>query len=154
MDRSQRAAKPSVPIRMLSVTMPVYNEEVSIQKVVMDHVEVLERLGSALPAWEIVCVDDGSRDRTPQILGELQARDPRVRVIRQANQGIYGAFTRAYKESRGSHIFVTGSDGQWPATNIETLLRPIAGRGRSRHRGPDESERGVHTGPPGDFGGV
>ena len=110
---------------MLSVTMPVYNEEVSIQKVVMDHVEVLERLGSALPAWEIVCVDDGSRDRTPQILGELQAKDPRVRVIRQANQGIYGAFTRAYKESRGSHIFVTGSDGQWPATNIETLLRPI-----------------------------
>jgi glycosyltransferase involved in cell wall biosynthesis len=127
MDQNTHTAdrSPSTRIRMLSVAMPVYNEEASIQKVVLDHVEVLQRLGSSIPQWEIVCIDDGSRDRTPQILAELEAREPRVRVIRQENRGIYGAFTRAYREARGSHIFVTGADGQWPATNIEILLGPI-----------------------------
>lgn len=127
MDHNAHAAgrSTSAAIRMLSVTMPVYNEEAAIQRVVLDHVEVLQRLTSVIPEWEIVCVDDGSRDRTPQILAELQAQVPQVRVIRQANQGIYGAFTRAYREARGSHIFVTGSDGQWPAANLEVLLRPL-----------------------------
>jgi glycosyltransferase involved in cell wall biosynthesis len=49
---------------------------------------------------------------------------PRLRVIRQENQGIFGAFDRVYREARGSHIFATGSDGQWPAGNLELLLPP------------------------------
>lgn len=112
------------PIRMLSVAMPVYNEQATIESVVLDHVEVLERLGNAVPEWEIVCVDDGSQDRTPEILRDLQKRVPRLRVIRQENQGIFGAVARVYRESRGSHIFATGSDGQWPAQNLELLLGP------------------------------
>jgi glycosyltransferase involved in cell wall biosynthesis len=112
------------PLRLLSITMPVYNEQASIESVVLEHVEVLERLRSAVPEWEIVCVDDGSRDRTPEILRDLQKRVRQLRVIRQENQGIFGAMTRAYEEARGSHIFVTGSDGQWPAGNLELLLGP------------------------------
>jgi len=71
------------PVRMLSITMPVYNEQASIERVVRDHVEVLERLGSSVPEWEIVCVDDGSKDRTPEILRDLQKQVPQLRVIRQ-----------------------------------------------------------------------
>jgi glycosyltransferase involved in cell wall biosynthesis len=113
------------PVRMLSVAMPVYNEQATIESVVLEHVEVLERLGSAVPEWEIVCVDDGSKDRTPEILLELQKRVPQLRVIRQANQGIFGAVARVYQEARGSHIFATASDGQWPAKNLELLLQPV-----------------------------
>src|SRR5580700_9634712 len=113
------------PVRMLSVTMPVYNEQASIESVVLEHVEVLERLGSVVPEWEIVCVDDGSRDRTPEILRDLQKRVPQLRVIRQENQGIFGAVARGYLEARGSHIFATGSDGQWPAGNLELMLQPV-----------------------------
>jgi polyisoprenyl-phosphate glycosyltransferase len=109
---------------MLSITMPVYNEQASIAQVVLDHAQAAGQLGSALADWEIVCVDDGSRDRTPEILRELQKKVPRLRVVRQENQGIFGAITRGYQEARGSHIFATGSDGQWPAENLELLLRP------------------------------
>jgi glycosyltransferase involved in cell wall biosynthesis len=113
------------PIRMLTVTMPVYNEEAAIERVVLDHVDVLNRVGAVVPEWEIVCVDDGSKDRTAEILRGLEARVPGLRVIRQENRGIFGAFTRAYQEARGSHIFVTGSDGQWPAKNLEAMLRVL-----------------------------
>jgi undecaprenyl-phosphate 4-deoxy-4-formamido-L-arabinose transferase len=112
------------PVRMISVTMPVYNEQASIERVVRDHVEVLERLESFVPEWEIVCVDDGSKDRTPEILRDLQKQIPQLRVIRQENQGIFAAVMRAFKEARGSHFFLTGSDGQWPAGNLELLLQP------------------------------
>lgn len=109
-------------IRMLTVTLPVYNEEAAIERVVLDHADVLNRVGAVVPEWEIVCVDDGSKDRTAEILRGLQARIPQLRVIRQENRGIFGAFTRAYQEAHGSHIFMTGSDGQWPAENLETML--------------------------------
>jgi glycosyltransferase involved in cell wall biosynthesis len=111
-----------ISIRMLSIVMPVYNEELSIEPVIVEHVQVLKKLAHAVPDWEIVCVDDGSQDRTAAILHELQKRIHRLRVIRQENQGIYGALSRCYQEARGSHIFATGSDGQWPAENLESLL--------------------------------
>jgi len=109
-------------IRLLSVTFPVYNEEAAIAQVVLEHAAVLARLGTVVLEWELVCVDDGSKDRTPEILRDLQSRVPQLRVIHQENRGIFGAFTRAYQEARGSHIFMTGSDGQWPAENLEMLL--------------------------------
>jgi len=121
-ERSGTLPRQSASIRMLTVAMAAYNEEAAIERVVLEHVDVLNRIGVVVPEWEIVCVDDGSKDRTPQILCGLQARTPRLRVIRQENTGIFGAFTRAYQEARGSHIFVTGSDGQWPAENLEVML--------------------------------
>lgn len=107
---------------MLSVVMPVYNEEAAIRRVVEEHVTVLR--STPLP-FEIVCVDDGSRDSTPQILLQLQHEYPEVRVVRQCNQGIYGAFTRGYQECRGTHVYSTGSDGQWPAVNLITMLSEL-----------------------------
>jgi glycosyltransferase involved in cell wall biosynthesis len=114
-------------IRMLSVVMPVYNEEAAIESVIVEHCEVLRGLHENVPEWEIVCVDDGSVDRTPEILHNVQALVPQLRVIRQENQGIYGALERVFQEARGTHIYNTGSDGQWPAKNLETMLPAIAG---------------------------
>jgi glycosyltransferase involved in cell wall biosynthesis len=109
----------------LSVVMPAYNEETAIERVILEHVAVLKRMGLALAAWEIVCVDDGSTDRTPEIMAEVQRAEPRVRVVRQPNQGIFGAFSRAYREARGSHIYSTGSDGQWPAENLLKMFASL-----------------------------
>ncbi|MGO9259598.1 MAG: glycosyltransferase family 2 protein [Bryobacteraceae bacterium] len=114
-------------IGMLSVVMPVYNEEAAIESVILEHRDVLHGLHQNVPEWEIVCVDDGSVDRTPEILRNLQARVPQLRVIRQENQGIYGALARVIQEARGTHVYNTGSDGQWPAKNLETMLVAIAG---------------------------
>jgi len=102
--------------------MPVYNEQASIRNVVQEHANVLRSMAAPFDSWEIVCVDDGSRDSTPEILAELQREHPQLRVVRQPNQGIFRAFTRAYQEARGTHVYSTGSDGQWPAENLLTML--------------------------------
>jgi len=112
-----------IPVRMLSIAMPVYNEEAAIERVVLEHAEELQRMRDVVPEWEIICVDDGSNDRTPEILQGLQKRVPQLRVVRQENQGISGAFAAGFREARGSHVFATGSDGQWPAENLTPLLR-------------------------------
>lgn len=54
--------------------------------------------------FEIVAVDDGSADATPEILDEWSARDARVRVVRQSAQGIVAALERARREARGTYL--------------------------------------------------
>lgn len=111
--------------------MAAYNEEASIESVVVGHIRVLEKLSRHVSEWEVVCVDDASRDRTPEILAALCRREPRLRVVRnESNLGIYGAFMRCYREARGAYIYSTGSDGQWPPENLEPMLeRLLAGAG-------------------------
>jgi glycosyltransferase involved in cell wall biosynthesis len=110
---------------MLSVVMPAYNEEAAIEGVVREHVAALGKLAAAIPDWEIVVVDDGSKDRTAAVLERLAVEISRLRVVRQENQGIFGAFTRAYREARGTHVYSTGSDGQWPAENIGPMWQKL-----------------------------
>lgn len=110
----------------LSVVMPVYNEEASIESVVLEHIKVLEKLSPRVSRWEVVCVDDASRDRSFEVLSALSLREPRVRAVRNpTNLGIYGAFTRCYQEARGEYLYYTGSDGQWPPENIELMLQRL-----------------------------
>jgi glycosyltransferase involved in cell wall biosynthesis len=110
---------------MLSVVMPAYNEEAAIEGVVREHIAVLRKLESTIPDWEIVVVDDGSKDGTAAVLERLAVEIPRLRVVRQENQGIAGAFTRAHREARGTHVYSTGSDGQWPAENILAMWKTL-----------------------------
>lgn len=109
-------------IDFLSVVMPAYNEQASIGRVVLEHAAMLDAMPAAVPRWEIVVVDDGSTDRTPIVLDQLRAHVPAMRTVRQQNQGICGAVTRAILEARGSHVYSTGSDGQWPASNFIRML--------------------------------
>jgi len=113
----------------LSVVMPAYNEEAAIENVVLDHFRFLQTLEGRVAHWELVCVDDASRDRTAEILQTLSDRESRLRVVRhEANKGIFAAFTRCYQEARGTHIYATGSDGQWPPENLGLMLdRLVAG---------------------------
>jgi len=117
------------PIPLLSVVMPAYNEQASIEKVVFDHWRALQTLEGVATAWEILVVDDASRDATFSILEALQKRIPQLRVVRNPkNLGVFGAFARCYAEARGTHIYSTGSDGQWPAENLVPMAsRVVAG---------------------------
>jgi glycosyltransferase involved in cell wall biosynthesis len=109
--------------------MPVYNEEACIETVVLDHIRVLEQLKPRVTQWEVLCVDDASRDRTAQILADLSQRQPGLRVLRNpTNLGISGAFMRCHLEARGDYVYSTGSDGQWPPENLVPMLdRVLAG---------------------------
>jgi len=85
----------------VSVTMPVYNARAYL------HEAIDSILAQSYPHWELVAIDDASSDGSHEILTEYAARDPRIRVFRQAQQsGIVAARNRAFREARpGTEYF-------------------------------------------------
>jgi glycosyltransferase involved in cell wall biosynthesis len=104
----------------ISAFFPAYNEEANVEAMV-------ERLRGVLPRvsddWEIIVVDDGSRDRTAAIADALAAADPRVRVVHHPqNRGYGGALKSGFAASRKAYVFFTDGDGQFDVDELETLL--------------------------------
>jgi dolichol-phosphate mannosyltransferase len=82
----------------LSAVMPAYNEQEVLPMALTEAVVALEDL---CLTWEMLIVDDGSTDRTPQILAEWSAKEPRVRVLTQVrNSGYSQALIRGVSEGR------------------------------------------------------
>jgi len=111
------------PPIFLSIVMPAYNEQLHIEAVIREHVEAITRLADSLEDWEIVCLDDGSQDGTAAVIEQLSQQANKIRLIRHAeNKGIYQSQTDLYLNARGTHVYNTGSDGQWPASNLLKML--------------------------------
>jgi glycosyltransferase involved in cell wall biosynthesis len=112
-------------VRSLTVFFPFYNEEANIERVTRAAVETLERLGLD---WEIILVDDGSRDRTNELADRLAAGNPRIHAIHHSpNRGYGGALQSGFRNATKEWIFYTDGDGQFDIDQIELLL-PLAGR--------------------------
>lgn len=110
-------------IRSLSVVIPVYNEEENIPKLYEELKEVLEKLPYY---YEIIFVDDGSTDRTPQILEQLAAEDPLVKVIRfRRNYGQTAAMYAGFQYASGDVIITMDGDLQNDPKDIPKLLEKI-----------------------------
>jgi glycosyltransferase involved in cell wall biosynthesis len=101
--------------------MPVYNEEGCLEPVVREALAALDALDGA---GEVLVVDDGSTDRTPEILARLAAADPRLRVVTHpSNQGIGGFNRRMMAEARGEWVLFTSSDGEFdPREGLRFLV--------------------------------
>lgn len=82
------------PTPAVSVLMPVYNGERFLAEAI-DSI-----LGQTFTDFEFVIIDDGSTDASPAILADYASRDPRIRVLRQANAGIVAALNRGLTECR------------------------------------------------------
>ena len=95
----------------LTIAMPAFNEEDCVEAAVTEALAVLDEVDGGA---ELLVVDDGSTDGTPEILARLAAADPRLRVIRhERNRGISG-FNRAMMEqARGDWVLFTSSDGEF-----------------------------------------
>lgn len=104
----------------LSVLMPAYNEERTIET-------VLRRvLALAVNLKEIVVVDDGSTDRTPQILEKLAGEDSRIRFLRMdRNRGKTAAIARAIREASGDILIVQDADLEYDPAEIPDVIAPI-----------------------------
>src|SRR4029079_7309864 len=88
---------PSSSLPLLSVLMPVYNEARTLRTIVARVLASPVKL-----PMELICVDDGSRDGSADILDALAAADPRIRVIRQPrNMGKGRAIRTAIEHMRG-----------------------------------------------------
>ena len=104
----------------LSIVVPVLDEEESLPPLWTELREVLERLGLA---FEVVFVDDGSRDRSAEIIRGFREADPRVRLVRLKEHGGETAATDAgFKAARGRRIVVMDADLQNDPRDIPTLL--------------------------------
>ena len=104
----------------LSVVIPVYNEEESLRHLWPELRAVLEPLGLA---FEVVFVDDGSRDRSAELIRELREDDPRVRLVRLKTHAGETAVTDAgFKTARGRWVVTMDADLQNDPHDIPVLL--------------------------------
>jgi glycosyltransferase involved in cell wall biosynthesis len=94
-------AKPEI-----SVVVPAYNAERFVEPCLAP---VLEQMTAA---HELLVIDDGSRDRTAQLVDDIARRypDAQVRLVRQQNQGIAGARNRGVDEARGDYLLFLDAD--------------------------------------------
>jgi glycosyltransferase involved in cell wall biosynthesis len=108
----------------ISIVVPVYNEEENIPSLYQQLTGVLEPLGRS---YEIICVDDGSRDRSFALLSELAERDPRVKVIRfRRNFGQTAGFSAGFDYAQGDIVITIDADLQNDPAGIPLLLDKMA----------------------------
>jgi len=104
----------------LSVVIPVYNEEENLPVLWEELRGVLEGLGLAV---EVIFVDDGSRDGSPEIVRGLREADPRVRLVRlKSHAGETAATDAGLKAVLGRWVVVMDADLQNDPADIPTLL--------------------------------
>lgn len=110
----------------LSVVVLAFNEVDNLRPAVAELLGELRRLGAA---WELVIVDDGSRDGTGALADVLAQEEAGVRVVHHAeNLGLGGGYRTGFREARGSWLTFFPADAQFPASIIGQFwaLRPGA----------------------------
>lgn len=104
----------------LSVFFPAFNEEENIERTVTKAVEVLKNLN--LKNWEVIVVNDGSKDRTGEVAERLAEEDKNIKVINQENGGYGKALRAGFSNAKYEWVVFTDSDGQFDFSEIDKFL--------------------------------
>jgi dolichol-phosphate mannosyltransferase len=108
----------------LSFVIPVFNEELIIPELDRRLQQFFGELGATVgDAWEVVFVDDGSKDRSLEMLRELAAREPRYRVLSfSRNFGHQPAITAGLDHAEGDAVVVMDADLQDPPEVVAAMV--------------------------------
>jgi glycosyltransferase involved in cell wall biosynthesis len=103
----------------LSIFFPAYNDSGTIASMV---VSALLAARALTPDHEVIVVNDGSRDNTPQILDELARMYPQVRIVHHPkNRGYGGALRSGFAAASKEYVFYTDGDAQYDPAEMEAL---------------------------------
>ena len=107
----------------LSLVIPVYNEEENLTELIARTTAACDKLDCTT---EIILVDDGSADRSMEMIIEASQKDPRiVGVILTSNFGQHAAVTAGFQTSRGKYVVTLDADLQNPPEEIHKLLEKL-----------------------------
>ncbi|MBV9469406.1 MAG: glycosyltransferase family 2 protein [Abitibacteriaceae bacterium] len=107
---------------LVSIVLPTYNRAERLPRALR---HCLQQTYSHL---EVIVVDDGSKDDTPQVVAQFQKEDARVRYVRQDNQGLPAALNTGFRESRGEYLTWTSDDNWYHAEAIAIMARALEQR--------------------------
>ena len=108
---------------MISVVIPVYNEEKSLGKLYNELTKALAKVGQN---YEILAVDDGSQDKSFEILRKLHQKDPRLKVVRfRRNFGQTAALAAGFDYAKGDIVVSIDADLENDPNDIPKLLSKL-----------------------------
>jgi len=114
--------KPTKPVKDVSIIIPTYNEEKNIGKLID---AVHKNLNPLKLDYEIVIIDDNSRDKTPAIIDSYAKKSNVVALHRIGLKGVFSAIRDGAKVARGDVIVLLDADFSHPPEKIPELLKYI-----------------------------
>ncbi len=119
------AAGPREVMQSLSIVIPAYNEEPNIASAVQRVSDIATTLGID---YEIIVVNDGSRDRTGEVAKGLIGKIPRLRVVEHSpNRGYGGALKAGFAAATKDLVAFVPGDNQFDFGEIRLLLEKLSG---------------------------
>jgi glycosyltransferase involved in cell wall biosynthesis len=110
-------------VNSISVFFPCYNEQENIERVAKSAVELLESLKLD---YEIIIVNDGSKDNTGKIADKLASENPRIKVVHHSpNKGYGAALQSGFKAATKEYVFYTDGDGQFDIKELVLLFKYV-----------------------------
>jgi glycosyltransferase involved in cell wall biosynthesis len=117
------AAPRNIDRPLVSIAMPTFNRA----HLVGQAIDAI--LGQTYPHLELIIVNDGSRDSTPDVLDDYARRDSRIRVIHKENEGIPDTVNRGWREARGTYVTWTSDDNLYHDNAIATMVNYLETHG-------------------------
>lgn len=121
---------------LVSVIMPAFNAERFVD------VAITSVLAQPVADVELIVVDDGSTDATPDILAAWAARDERVLVVRQSNRGVSAARNAAFARARGRWFALLDADDEWASEYLSIQIPALERLRRGGVATPNAYQRG------------